>query len=235
MKNDGGIIMVEGEVRGRRRLSDGLWSVDLSGIPFPPTLGEKQRMPLRCILHDSDFGLADCTCGPLYGALLCSGARARLAGVWAPGVDEAAALLVIGARLLRCSHQRKPVEHLLRLVASGELDALEGMHAVQALPKGGTSPRNEDAARAFRTALMHESVSERGWRAAAIHRTLLERRSERMRASGGSADVAYGAAGGSADDTLARAYSERGPRWSREDAAQARAPGEDAQRGATPS
>ena len=186
------MMLVEGEVRGRRRLSDGFVTVDLydaAVIATHPTdargddlPGDSETTTIRCVLHDS---LGPATA---HSALAGSGARLRVAGVYPPAgaADEAdgSVLLASGVRLLRSSHELKAVRALLDGIADGVYASDEGVAALRvdgcaAIP---SSILAEDAgvADAFRATLLSEGASERSWRASALHRALLAERAARL-------------------------------------------------------
>ena len=151
------LVLVEGEVRGRRRLSGGYSTVDLREATIIG--GTTAANDLRCVLHSS-FGETE-----VHNTLATAGARLRFEGVWSPVEEEGITppvLLASSARMLRSSHELKSVRNLLDAIADGAIEAEEGVAAL----------RCPDDAASFRAVLQAEGVSERSWRASGIHRTL---------------------------------------------------------------
>ena len=187
------MAVVEGEVRGRRRLSNGFATIDLWDVRTDGDSSDDSSLTIRCVVHDSFASniLPHVT-------LASAGARLRLAGVWSDsaGISDGAdsdedaprVLLVCGARLLRSSHVLKAVRGLIDSVASDKLDALEAMHALD-LPIPPDAADAADAAEALRSALKSEGSSERAWRANTLHRSLAAARATRLAAAANALDA----------------------------------------------
>jgi hypothetical protein len=176
------VVMVEGEVRGRRRLSDGFTSIDLVSCPSGDDEGEAGVARVRCILHDG-FGAE---AARNHGQLASPGARMMFAGVWAPEPQqpphqqsEERALLVAGARLVRSSHHVRAIRPLLDLWEDGSIDEEEAVAALQ-LDSGDKEEVEEMVEgqeglllSTRRDTLKAETKSERTWRISELQRALL--------------------------------------------------------------
>ena len=168
----GGLVVIQGTVRGRRQLTDGFSTVDLVLPHVDDGTNEKDKAvaqaATRCVFHEDDFGL-HASVAERYAALAATGASMRVCGLWAPD-SGAAALMVIGARLVRSSHHMRAIKSLLDQVQNGAVEPLEAMEALL-LPTSPDQPQSD--AVAFRDELHGEKRSERLWRVAELQRALL--------------------------------------------------------------
>ncbi len=162
-------VCVEGEVGARRRLQGGMVLLSLRD---GAERGEAPRAAasggggpvLQCVLDPSLCAASgrrgmDMATMQLYAALAAPGARVRLAATWSAETSGGPRLIVLGARLIRCSSVQKVVRHCVASVASGALPAAEGAAAMQWSEVG----EDGDAAAALVSQLRGASAAEMRW------------------------------------------------------------------------